>query len=243
MRKIIKKTVFILLLLTLSTSTALLVYLHFFASEDKDFSGEWVANLDMTDRTKVIALSWLKDIEGVSISLEDMDSYMQDLTIQVSLELEQTTHSEGTFRCNVLPESYDACNQAAYEAFAEAFQMLLAERLRMAGYTGSTDKEAIDALVMETFGMPTVSYLMSCGPVLLPSLEELQSQYDGSGTYEAAEGILTRQFDAGGSVTTKEERYIWEEDELVFLQESGSADQSLSSDHYPVIYTLKQVSF
>lgn len=239
MKKIVKKTIIILLLLTLSTSTAFLAYLHFFASDEENLSGEWITNLDMTERTKVIALSWLQDIEGVSISLEDMDSYMQDLTIQVNLKLEQTTHSGGDFYCNVLPESYDACNQAAYEAFAAVFQMLLGERLRMAGYTGSTDKEAMDALVIETFGMPAVSYLMSCGPALLPSLEELQDQYDGSGTYEAAEGILTRQFDAGGAAAAKEERYIWEEDDLVLLEEVNPADQYPSSDNYPVRYTLK----
>ncbi len=116
---------------------------------------------------------------------------MQDLTIQVNLTLEQTVRSEGTFQCYVLPESYDACNQAAYEAFAMAFQELLTERLRMAGYTGGTDREALEALVTETFGMSTVSYLMSNGPALLPALEDLQVQYDGRGTYETAEGILT----------------------------------------------------
>ncbi|MDE5907660.1 MAG: hypothetical protein K2H52_02760 [Lachnospiraceae bacterium] len=240
MKKIVKHTVFTLLLLTLSASTVLLTYLHFFAADDKDFSGEWIADLDMTEQIAVTALSWLQDIEGVSISLEDMETYMQDLTIQVNLTLEQTTYSEGTFHCNVLPESYDACNQAAYEAFAAAFQMLLAERLRMAGYTGDIDKEAIEALVIETFGMPTVSYLMSCGPALLPSLEELQNQYDGSGTYEAAEGILIRHFDAGWSVSTKAERYIWKDFSLILSEETDSAVLGLSSDHYPMLYTLKQ---
>ena len=159
MKKIIKNVIFILLLLTLSASTALLTYLHFFTSDEKELSGEWTANLDMTQQAAVTALSWLQDIEAVSVSLEDMESYMQDLTIQVNLTLEQTANSEGTFHCNVLPESYDACNQAAYEAFAMAFQELLAKRLRMAGYTGSTDKEAMEALVTETFGMSRVSSL------------------------------------------------------------------------------------
>ena len=222
MGKVVKNTVVILLLFTLSASTALLIYLHFFTSEDRDLSGEWVAELDMTQQVKVIALSWLQDIEGVSISLEDMDSYMQDLTIQVTLHMEQTDHSVGTFYCKVLPESYDACSQAAYEAFAAAFQALLAERLRMAGYTDSTDGEAVEALVMEAFGMSSADYLMTCGPALLPSLEELQTWYDGSGTYEAAEGILTRQYDAGLPGSMKAERYIWEDADLVLLKESGA---------------------
>lgn len=240
MRKIIKKVIITLLILTLSISTAFLAYLHFGASDEKDISGEWTANLDMTQQAAVTAFGWLQEIEAVSISLEDMESYMQDLNIQVNLILEQTDRFGGTFCCNVLPESYDACNQAAYEAFAMAFQELLTERLRMAGYTGDTDKEAMETLVTETFGMSTVSYLMSYGPVLLPSLEDLQIQYDGSGTYEVAEDILTRQFDMGGVVTTKKEYYIRKDSNLILSEETGSASADPFLDHALVIYTLKQ---
>ena len=237
MRKTMKNVVLILLILTLSASTALLAYLHFFVSGDKALSGEWTAKLDMTEQAAVAALSWLQDIEAVSVTLEDMESYMENLTIQVNLTLEQTARTEGTFRCNVLPESYAACNQAAYEGCAVVFRELLTERLHMAGYTGSTDMEAIEALVTETFGMSTVAYLMSCSPALLPSLEDLQAQYDGSGTYEAAEGILTRQFDDGRPVTTKVERYIRNGSTLILIEETDSDSQSLFSEHYPMIYT------
>ena len=240
MRKTIKNVVFTLLLLTLSASTALLAYLHFFASDARELSGSWTAKLDMTEQAAVAAFSWLQDIEAVSVSLEDVESYMQDLNIQVSLTLEQTARSKGTFYCYVLPESYEACNQAAYEAFAMAFQELLARRLRMAGYTGSTDTDAMEALVTETFGMPTVSYLMSCGPALLPSLEELQAGYDGSGTYEATEDILTRQFDVGGAAVTKAEYYIRKDSNLILSEEIGSASPDFFSDYDPMIYTLRQ---
>ena len=232
MRKILKNSVLIGLFLFLITFTALLTYLHFFASDDKDLSGNWTAKLDMTKQSAVTALGWLQDIEAVSISLEDMEDYMQGLTIEVNLTLEQTANSEGTFHCNILPESYDACNQAAYEAFAAAFEELLIERLRMAGYTGNTDKETIEELVTETFGMSTVSYLKSCGPRLLPPLEDLQDQYEGSGTYKTAEGILTRQFDDGQAVTTKTENYIRKDSSLILYEESDSS-------YSPVIYTLQ----
>ena len=174
MRKTIKNTILTVLLLSLGISTALLTYLHFFASNDKDLSGEWSADLDITEQAAITAFSWLQDIEAVSVSLEDMESYMESymhgLTIQVNLAFEQTARDEGIFRCYVSPESYDACNQAAYEAFAAAFLDLLAERLHMAGYADNVDKEAIEALVTETFGMSTVTYLMTYAPALLPSL-------------------------------------------------------------------------
>lgn len=240
MRKVINKVVLVLLFLILSVSTAFLAYLHFFASDDRDLSGEWIAELDITAQAAVTALDWLQDIEAVSISLEDMESYMQNLTIQVNLTFEETARSEGSFQCNILPESYDTCRQAAYEGFAAAFRNLLAERLRMTGYTGDTDEEAVEALVTETFGMSTVSYLMSCGPALLPSLEELQSRYDGSGTYEAAEGVLTRQFDTGGAAAAKAESYIRKGSSLILSADIGSDTDGFLTNDYPVIYTLKQ---
>jgi len=239
-RKIIKNTVLLSLFLALSVSVVFLAYLHFSTSDDTDLSGEWIAELDMTEQAAVTALIWLQDIEAVSVSLEEMESYMQGLTIRVHLTLEQTARSEGSFCCNVLAESYDTCNQAAYEAFARAFRKLLAERLRMAGYTGGTDEEAVEALVTETFGMSTVSYLMSCGPTLLPSLEDLQIQYDGSGTYKTEDGILIRQFADDWPVATRAECYIRKDASLLLTEESGSEGAGLSSDHYPIVYTLIQ---
>ena len=222
MGKVIKNTILILLILSLSMSTAFLVYLHFFRSDDRNLSGEWTAELDLTEQAAVAAFIWLQDIEAVPVSLEDVESGMQELTIQINLNLEETTDSEGTFRCGILSESYSVCEQAAYESFAEIFRELLAERLRMAGYTGGTDKEDLEVLVAETFGMSTVSYLMTFGPALLPALEDLQAQYDGSGTYEAAEGILTRRYDNG---TTKTENYVWESSSLVLAEEEESDGQ------------------
>lgn len=226
-RNIVSTIVFLFLI----TSTALLAYLYFFEPGDKDLTGEWTAKLDMTDQSAVTALGWLQNIEAVSITLEDMEQYMQGLTIEVNLTLEQTAHEQGTFSCNVQPESYDACNQAAYEAFAAAFEDLLIERLHKAGYTGGTDKESIETLVTETFGMPTVSYLMACGPELLPPLEDLQDQYDGSGTYTTEKGILMRQFDDGWQVTTKTENYL-RKDTILLLSEETEYE-------CPLIYTLQ----
>lgn len=242
MKKLIKNVILTLLLITLSISTALLAYLHFWAADDRELSGEWTAGLDMTQEAAIAALGWLQDIEAVSVSLDDMESYMQDLSIEINLTMEQTSRSEGTFHCNVQPESYDTCSQTAYEAFARAFQELLIERLDMAGYTGSMDQEAVEALVTETFGMSTVSYLMNYGPALLPSLEELQAEYGGSGTYEAAEDVLTRQFDTGGGVTTKTEHYIRKDSNLILTGEIDPVSSDLFSDFDPVIYTLKQPS-
>lgn len=242
MRKTMKNVIVVLLLLILSVSTAILAYLHFFASGDGDLSGEWTAELDMTGQAAFTALSWLQDIEGVSVSLEDVESGMQNLNIRVDLTFEQTARSEGTFRCSVQPESYDACKQDAYEAFAVAFRDILVQRLRMAGYTGATDEEAIEALVVEAFGMPTVSYLMSYAPELLPSLEELQAQYGGSGTYETAEGILTRRFDTGGAAYASTERYIRQDSGLVLSEAPEGGVPGGSSAYYPVIYTLRQTA-
>lgn len=54
MRRAVKNTIYTLLLLTLSVSTAFLIYLRFLESRDKDLSGEWTADLNMTDRKSVV---------------------------------------------------------------------------------------------------------------------------------------------------------------------------------------------
>lgn len=236
MGKILKTAILMFLLLGLGLSTALFAYLHFYAENEEDLSGTWTAKLDMTERAAVTALGWLQDIEGVTVSLEDMETYMRELTVQVSLEMEQTGRSAGTFQCHIVPESYEACRQSAYEAFAECFRELLRERLRMAGYEGSTDQEAVEGLVNQTFGMSTVSYLMSCGPALLPPIEELQAQYGGSGAYETADGVLTRRVEEGGAVITKEERYIRQGGELILTGEAGEAPSGGFFEVYPVVY-------
>lgn len=240
MKKTITTAILTLLLLTLAVSTALLAYLHFFATDDSGLSGEWTTELDMTEPAAVIAYGWLQDIEGVSVSLADMESRMQGLTVRVSMSFDQTDRAAGTFQCHVSQESYEACRQAAYEAFGAAFQELLTERLRMAGYTGSMDEDAVEALVTETFGMSTEAYLADCGPELLPSLEELQSRYDGSGTYETAEDILTRRVDDGGAVMTKTETYLRQGASLILLEETDAGSSLLSSEEYPIVYTLQQ---
>ena len=234
MEKDKKNIILLLLILILSISTAFLVYLHFFKSDDSSLSGEWTAELDLTEQAAVEAFIWLRDIEAVSVSLEDVESCMRKLAVQVDLNLEATTDFEGAFRCSILPESYDECERAAYEAFAAVFRELLTERLRMADYTGGTDKEDLESLVTETFGMSTVSYLMTFGPALLPSLEDLQAQYDGSGTYGAAEGIMTWQYDNG---TTKTENYIWEDLSLVL---SGEEDSDGQGQKKPAILIFRK---
>lgn len=240
MKKTITTALLTILLLTLTASTALLAYLHFFASDNQDLSGTWTADLDMTNQASVSAFGWLQDIEGVSVSLEDMESYIPKLTMRVELTFAQDGNSAGTFVCNVSPESYASCNQAAHEALAAAFRDLLAERLRMAGYTGGTDEETLETLVTETFGMSTEEYLAACGPKLLPSLEELQSQYDGNGTYETVEDILIRRFEEGGAVITKTEIYLRRDDSLILLEADDAGSQAFSSDEDPVVYTLRQ---
>lgn len=236
MKKAVKNAALVSLFLALCAAVAYLAYLQFFKLGEKDLSGQWTMELDLTEHASAAALSWLQEIEAVSVSLGEIEAYMENLKVQVDLTFEQTDRSAGTFLCSVSPESYNACRQSAYESFAAAFRELLTKRLHMAGYEGGTDQETIEALVTETFGMSTVSYLMSCGPALLPPMEELQGTYDGSGTYITAEGILTRQFEAGGALRTETESYIRRESELILTKGADAED----SDEYPVIYLLNQ---
>lgn len=246
----VKNTIVILLILSVGILAAILVHSRLQAQREANLSGEWSARLDMTEQAVVAAFGWLSDIEAVSVSPEDVAACMRNLTIQVNLTLEQTAPGQGTFRCEISPEAYDACRQAAYQALGEAFRAALAERLLMAGYAGSTDEAALGELAEEALGMPLFSYLMSCGPALMPSLEELQARYDGSGSYEAADGILARRFDAAAAPSDAagtdavRERYMKRGAELVLYgreisEADGAAAPESGSRSYPMVYTLR----
>ena len=123
MRKFFRSVLFTLVLLSLCALNAFLIYLYFFGSKEQDLSGEWTADLDMSEQAAVTAYIWLQDIEGVSVSPEEVESRIPELTVEVNMKLEQTGQAEGTFQCMINQDSYDACDQAAYEAFAAAFNL------------------------------------------------------------------------------------------------------------------------
>lgn len=188
-KNILKRILLLLLFLTLVGVNLFLVYIHFLTPGDRScveeesaqpdgIPGEWFAELSMTDWAVEAGLGWLQEIEAVSVTSEDLESRMKDLTVRFDLTPEQIGLLGGSLRWSVSSESYESCEQKAYEAFAGVFRELVAKRLRMEGYTGSVDEDVIEALVEETFGMSTVSYLRSCGLSLLPPEEELQHWCD-----------------------------------------------------------------
>ncbi|MDE5865789.1 MAG: hypothetical protein K2H31_04205, partial [Lachnospiraceae bacterium] len=50
---------------------------------------------------------------------------------------------------------------------------------------------------------------------------DLQARYDGSGSYEVAEGILTRQFDDSQSTDIKSEYYVSNDYNLILSEETS----------------------
>lgn len=64
MRKYVKYSMIILLLLSVGIAAACVVYLFLFAPGDSDLSGEWTAELEMTGQAAATAYGWLKDMEA-----------------------------------------------------------------------------------------------------------------------------------------------------------------------------------
>lgn len=235
MGRTVRGTLRCLLLLTVGAVCAFWAYVRFFA--EGGMAGEWTASLDMREQAAASAFFWLQDIEQASVSLEEVGASMPELTIQVNLTLRKTSRFGGNFQCDISPESYEACRQAAYEAFAGIFREIVAKRLNMAGYGEGVDAQSVEALAAEAFGMPTASYLMEKGPALLPALEEMQARYGGSGVYEAKDGILTRHFTEGQPDTVRTESYIRQGSSLVLSKAAGSDVREGLFGQHPVFYT------
>ena len=88
-------------------------------------------------------------------------------------------------------ESYNAAKQQAYTALENAFEDLLLIRAQTAGKDMATREEAAQS-IEDTIGMTCLEYLANYGPELLPPLEEIQGQYNGSGSWKAENGVLLR---------------------------------------------------
>jgi len=62
MKKIMKNAIFTILFSVLIILALFLAYLFLYASNDRNLSGKWTADLDMTGQAAVTSLGWLQDM-------------------------------------------------------------------------------------------------------------------------------------------------------------------------------------
>ena len=152
---------------------------------ERKLPGGWHRTIDLAAEAGAAAKEWLMDAEGGRAI--DMKTYMGSVTVGVDL----TLAADGSWTCTVDENSYRMAEQQAYTALEQALEDLLLARAQEAGQEMTGREEAAQS-IEDTIGMSCREYLRTYGPVLLPALEELRAEYEGSGDWKAESGVLLR---------------------------------------------------
>lgn len=143
-------------------------------------SGEWTRSVDVSDRIVANAENWLEDVEGVTVTVEDLKETFGSLTIEVVERYVSDDAGYMVCQREVSKESYDACSLKAYEGMKKAFEGIIYTRLLAAGISTDEIEMDIQELYEEVIGMSMEEYLYQYGPVLVPSYEELSKEFTGA---------------------------------------------------------------
>ncbi len=182
MKKFILYFCLFLILLSLFAAGAL-VFVHHATDPSRRLPGNYQAQIDYTRNIVDKGNQYLQDaFLGDQVSVED---YLDPICIDLHL----TFSKEGTYLLEVDASSYARAEETAYAALKQALYELIRLRQEAAGKSARSDEE-IQSVLEELLGMPADEYLQTYGPSLLPSYEELEAAYAGSGTYEATRDLL-----------------------------------------------------
>lgn len=139
--------------------------------------GEWVNQIDITETVAANAEIWLEDIEGVTVTTQEVKYLMGSLTVE-STEAYSIDES-GNAVCvrRISEESYTSCAEQAYAGMATAFEYYIKKRFEMAGMELTEEDLSVADLFSELFGMSMEEYLDLYAPDIMPTYMELNSCY------------------------------------------------------------------
>lgn len=180
--------IIILTLLLLGVITAGAIF--YFCGNTLMLPGSWEREIDLTQQiTQNISEYLSSTAYGEEI---DVSGYMDD--IKITCRLSVTKDGEW----NEVIDSNDYANAAeqAKNALKKAVSDMLSGRISDSFI--ETDM-TIDELVTDAVGMSLTKYLEEYGPVVMPSYEELASEYECKATYSASREIITLSSATWGS--------------------------------------------
>ena len=194
----------ILLLAAISCGLALRLYRR----SDPLLVGNWRMQADYTDLARERANAWLR--EARLGEQTDTGAYLKPVKLPVELHLRE----DGTWSRTFDPDKRAEAEKAAREALETALTELVRLRIQDAGRPEVTEQEAEDRIA-EAIGMSAGDYLELYGPALLPTAEELEAAYTGSGVYQIEGPYLHLEGHASA-------RYLADEVLLVLESEEGT---------------------
>lgn len=166
----------IILLIILIIGMATAGVLLFLYGKSKMLGGEWERKIDVTDTVRENIRDYIA--ESTLTDEINVDDYLSSIKIDSRLVITK----EGSMKETISYESYYDANEQAYDALEKIVTTILENRIK-SNYI-ETDLST-DQLVKETVGTDLRQYLKSHGPLLMPSIEELETVYGTDATYIA----------------------------------------------------------
>ena len=166
----------IILLIILIIGMATAGVLLFLYGKSKMLGGEWERKIDVTDTVRENIRDYIA--ESTLTDEINVDDYLSSIKIDSRLVITK----EGSMKESISYESYYDANEQAYDALEKIVTTILENRIK-SNYI-ETDLST-DQLVKETVGTDLRQYLKSHGPLLMPSIEELETVYGTDATYIA----------------------------------------------------------
>ena len=166
----------IVLLIILIIGMATAGVLLFLYGKSQMLTGEWERKIDVTDTVRENIRGYIA--ESTLIDEINIDDYLGTIEVESSLVIPK----EGSMKEGISYESYYDANEKAYDALENIVTYLLESRIK-SNYI-ETDMTT-DELIKETVGTDLEQYLKAHGPVLMPTIEELESLYGTDASYTA----------------------------------------------------------
>lgn len=168
--------VIILLVLFLLSASGLLIYYFMYASPMAKVKGIWNTEVSYDMEIEDNISGYLK--EAVLGDEIDVSQYISASDIDIVLSLD----SNGSYTKRVSEDSVNDVMNSAFDALMKCVSELILARIKSTD--PSFSEEALtDTLIKDSIGMDLSDYLLTYGPVLMPSLEDLMDTYDDYGTF------------------------------------------------------------
>ncbi|MCR5421779.1 MAG: hypothetical protein K6E98_12340 [Lachnospiraceae bacterium] len=147
------------------------------------FRGEYVRDVDITDRVIAKVAIWLKDVEGANVDDEWIRSKTDSFIVKVDLDFDNKGLKKGTFTESVNNSSYAECEEKAYKLTADCLRELIIKRLILVGYAKELTDEDADVLIKEALGMTLYNYIKNSRVEIFPDYNEFAEEVTRTGDY------------------------------------------------------------
>lgn len=191
------------------------------------FSGDYVRNIDITDRVVAKTALWLADVEGADITEEWIWSKTDGIDARVNLSFDPSGPLSGTFSEEIDAPYYAQSREESTALLCDCIRELIIKRLTAVGYGDNITDEAADELITGALGMPLPAYLENIGVSVIPDFDTLEEDTGRSGSYKIRGNRIIWERDGSecrDRFSTGRKILVIDEPSYIYWKEEKSSD-------------------